>query len=240
MADTNARRRWFGAVVALVMGLAVLPWGVAARRAGPVEVLQFNIDYLAGDTVASDGRTSSPGWQYEDYRVPTSTDACVSAARGSGSLGFISFNRPMDTPPCESNPQPAGPTAPSRQWVIAVADGASCAILAAYDSRYVSPAPYINGPCTLTGSDLSRIRIDNLFAAKLPSTSAVDFLLKSFLGGVGYEIRSVAKAQILGAGDVRIVSYEGTARLWEVTPKYKAIAVEFPMRVHITLQRTRM
>jgi hypothetical protein len=206
-----------------------------------VEVLQFNINYLSGDTVASDGQNPDSPWQYEDYRLPTSTDTCVSAARGGGSLGFISLNRSDDGAPCDSNPQPASPTAVSRQWVITIADTASCGILAAYDSRYLSPASYISGPCTLNGSDLSRIRIDNLFASKLPATSAVDFLLKSFVGGgVGYEIRSVTKAQILGTADVRTVAYEGFGRLWEITPRYKAISVAFPMRVHMTLQRTNM
>ncbi len=125
--------------------------------------------------------------------------------------------------------------------MVTIADGASCAILAAYDSRYVSRSPYISGPCTLAGSDLSRIRFDNLFAAKLPALTSVDLLLKSFVGGgVGYEIRSVTKAPVLGTGDIRTVSYEGTGSLWQITPKYKAISVEFPMAVHMTLKRTRM
>jgi hypothetical protein len=66
----------------------------------------------------------------------------------------------------------------------------------------------------LTGSNLPRIRIDNLFSSKLPATSAVDFLLKSFVPtSPGYEIRSATKAQVLGGGDIRTVSYEGKARL---------------------------
>jgi hypothetical protein len=93
----KARGRWLGAAVALATGLSLPPWSIAARRAAPVEVLPFNIDNFSDDTVASDGRTSSAEW------------------KGGGSLGFISLNRPMDGGPCETNPQPAGPSAPSRQ-----------------------------------------------------------------------------------------------------------------------------
>jgi hypothetical protein len=245
MAGRNIRRQWLGAGMLFVAGLAVLPWSAAARRAGPVEVLEFNIEPVPGDTVASDGRISSDDWQYADYRMSANHD-CVEASRGGGSLGFITLNRLADGLRCDTNPQPAGGNSLSRQWMITIADPTACETLAAYDSRYVSPSPFVSGayqsgPCTLTGSDLPRIRIDNLLSSKLPATSAVDFLLKSFVPtSPGYEIRSATKAQVLGAGDIRTVSYGGMARLWAITPKYAPVSGEFPMSVHISLQRTRL
>jgi hypothetical protein len=126
-----------------------------------------------------------------------------------------------------------------RQYALTIAADDACGEL--FANSYSDSAI---APCTLTGHDKPRIRLDNLYANRA-TTTPVSFLSQFYtdVGGISYEVRIDSPAQVLiGAGNtnVRIVQYPGTAHLVKFAPGVKAtqVASAFPLAFQMTFVRS--
>jgi hypothetical protein len=225
---------------------AVAAAAVSAAKTATVQVLTFSIDATANQAVFADGR-NPPNGEYKDYRLTTAvTDPnyCVEASPESGGLTFIRLNRKLDG---DAGYQycglyaidPTNTPATPRQYALTIPAADACAEL--FANGYTEAAA---APCTLTGHDKPRIRLDNLYANRATSTP-VSFLSEFYTdpAGISYEVRTDSAAQVsIGAGDanVRNVQYGGTAHLVKFAPGVKAtqVASAFPLPFHMTFVRT--
>jgi hypothetical protein len=230
----------------LVAAVAVAaPWSTENASAAGVTAIRFNINPVADDTVASDAKADSTSWQYADYRWSALPESCVDAQETSRAFVFIVLNRKFaDGSRCSPSPTVDGL---ARQVVVQIADPVACGHLASYDPAYVVNQT-ANG-CQLNGADNLRVRVENLYAPKLPTTTAVAFLITSFVapaGHGGFEIKSDTNAPVQGTSTVRTVAYTGTARLHKFSSgiggpggndKPQVVGSPFPLRLHMVFER---
>ena len=223
--------------------LAGVPWGEALRAAPGATVVRFNIGAPAGATVGSDGREDAPGVQYSDYRFDDSVASCVDAQETSRAFVFVVLNRKIGDSGPRCSPDPINDGL-ARQVRLTIDDPTACSELAAYDPRYVewSLDADLNpvAPCRLLGADSMRIRLPNLYAPRLPATTAVDFLISSFeapAGHGGFELRSNGGGHVSGSATTRAVSFQGTSSLYRYSQstKVKPFVVGGPVAVKLEM-----
>ena len=237
------RRILSSAALAGAAVLALAPSGGTLRAAAGPTIVRFNIEAPIDATVASDGRTDTPSFEYSDYRFDDSAGSCVDAQETSRAFAFIVLNRRISDAGPRCSPDPASDGL-ARQVRVIIDDPEACAELAAYDPRYVewsyddlgSPV----APCRLLGADNMRIRLPNLFAPKVPTTTPVDFLISSFAapaGHGGFELRSNGGGHVSGNATVRTVTFQGTSSLYRYSQsvKIKPFVVGGPVAVKLSM-----
>jgi hypothetical protein len=231
----------------IVAFAAVVGLTLSYPDAAPLTVLKFDIDVFptapthAADTVTDDGLTDTADWEYADYRVsgqvPDPEDpkpVCVDAQITSGAFAFIALNRRLED---DTRCSDAGGT--RRNWGAIVRGTNACDRLSQYDPQIVPEADSGGTYCVVTGLANPRIRVENLYARKVPALTNIALLMTSANppeGHGGYEIRSEGKGTVQGNATTRVVNYHGMARLWEFQGKAKAVAESFPFNVHMTFE----
>ncbi len=149
---------------------------------------------------------------------------------------FIRLNRRLDDAGTQYCGQYGGTP---RQFSVQIANAAACEEL--WSHGYPTGP---DAPCTFTGADKPRIRIDKDLYAKRASRTPVALLSKWYdVARTSYELRTEAEASVLTTAldpAIRIVSYSGTARLWrfEAGAQERAVAEAFPVPFQITFKRT--
>jgi hypothetical protein len=225
---------------ALILGLAVV--SPMLKAAPEVWLMTFTIDNGTSHAVSGDGVDpivpGGPG-VYRDYRLgtgqPDDVNYCVDASP-SPTL-FIRLNRKLDG---DAGTQYCGLSGGSpRQFSVTVSDASACAEL--WSHGYPTGP---DAPCTFTGADKPRIRITNDLYGKRTTRTPVAFLSKWYdESATSYELRTETDAAVTRVGvdpSIRIVSYDGSARLWRFEPgvKARAVATAFPLPFQMTFQRT--
>jgi len=218
---------FFGVVVAPVVKAAPKVWLMTFTfDTAPEGAEPYRVSGDAGDLI------------YKDYRLGTGqlddTNYCVEALTTPGL--FIRLNRLLD----DSGTQYCGQYGGSpRQFSAVIANAAACEEL--WSHGYPTGP---DAPCTFTGADKPRIRIDKDLYAKRTSRTPVGFLSKWYdVFATSYELRTEAEAAVLTTSvdpTIRIVSYSGNARLWrfEAGVQERAVAEAFPLPFQMTLKRT--
>ena len=217
-----------GLTLACVAGVALTPPMV--RAAAALKVLRFTIDEtLIDGAVFSDGKG-----QYVDYRLTsglnTDTNYCIDAAVDASGGTFIRLNRKLDG---ETGTQYCGlfGGAP-RQFKLTITNESVC------NELHPLATPDQHAPCSVTGSDKPRIRLDKVYASK-PSTTPVSFLILSYDDSVNYVVRTDAEATVsilFNDTNQRAVTYAGTARVWQGKNTVGVGAFSLPF--HIDFVRT--
>jgi len=191
----------------------------AARAAATLKVLSFVID----DTMAVRSDGNGP---YMDFRVPGAgaINYCVDAALDGSGGAFIRLNRKLDG---DAGYQYCGMFGGTpRQFTLSITDSSACNAIA-----------NMPAPCSVTGSDKPRIRLDNVFASK-PSKTPLAFLILSYDESINYVVRTDADAtvtQLYGDPDKRAVTYSGTARVWQGA---NTVGGAFSLPLHIDFVRS--
>jgi hypothetical protein len=219
----------------LVFGLLGSPVMQGAPR---VWLMTFTFDSAPGG--AEPYRVEGDGADpiYKDYRLgsgqPDDTNYCVETLVTPAL--FIRLNRRLD----DAGTQYCGPYGGTpRQFSVRIANAAACEEL--WSHGYPSGP---DAPCTFTGADKPRIRIDADLYAKRTSRTRVAFLSKWYdVSATSYELRTEAEATVLTTSvdsSIRIVSYSGNARLWrfEAGVQESAVAEAFPLPFQMTFKRT--
>ena len=92
------------------------------------------------------------------------------------------------------------------------------------------------GPCELFYNDDPRVRIERLFSNQ--TRTAVAFLTQMTGISISYEIRTDRDATVTTIGNTSVVTYMGTAHLWEFgNGKTRAVADAFNLKHQMTLTR---
>jgi len=207
---------------AICASILLLPVGTIG--AGNSGVVSFTIDAVAGADVASDAGSS-----YTDYRIPPMDPSnCVQADQTGGM--FAVFNRKIDTSGTRCSPPGT-----LRQFRISIdAESACTRIVGNYGSNAVSWTGA--GPCELFYNDNPRVRIERLFSNQ--TRTAVAFLTEMTGNPISYEIRTDKDATVTTIGNTSIVTYMGTAHLWEFgTGRTRAVVDAFNLKHQMTFTR---
>lgn len=229
---------------------AVVSLFLAQLAAAPVDALKFNIDANdevaaghAGDTVFDDGLSDDGNWEYADRRLSTQPEpVCVEAEVTTGAFVFARLNRLMDGG-VEEGLRCGDAGGVKRDWRALIRGVDACARLRDYDSRLEEGVDAQGPYCIATGLDSPRIRVENLYARKLPASTRIALLMRSLNppeGHGGYEIRTESAGAVQGGSINRTVNYHGTARLWEFKGKAAPVAETFEFNVHMTFEKTQL
>ena len=203
--------------------IVLLPAGtIGAANSG---VVSFTIDAVSGADVASDS-----GLSYSDYRIPPSDpNNCVQADQTVGM--FAVFNRKVD-----SSGTRCSPPGTLRQFRISIDAESACSRISYYYGPSAVSWPGATGPCELFYNDNPRVRIERLFSNQ--TRTAVAFLTEMTANPVSYEIRIDKDATVATIGNTSIVTYMGTAHLWEFgTGRTRAVADAFTLKLQMTFTR---
>jgi hypothetical protein len=236
---------WAAVTLTALFGLALTHLSAAS-----VDVLRFNIDadeeaapLHTGDTVFDDGLDDSASWEYADYRISAQTGVpvCVESAIQTA-FSFIRLNRVLDASG-EAGVRCGDAGGAARNWYAVVKGNDACSRLVDYD-REGRVETWVDTDnvtkCRLSGFDSPRMRVENLFARRVPAETNIALLISSFNaldGHGGYEIRTQTKGSVRGTATARVVDYHGTAQLWEFIGKAKPVAESFPFNVHLTVEK---
>jgi len=185
---------------------------------------------------------------YSDYRIDPHPylNWCVDAEPSSPGTLFVRLNRKLDGDAgslrCSENPRPDNALGVPREFVLKIANGAACDILAdplaGLPLKDAFGNPWTTGgstPCVLSQNDNPRIRLGTLYKARA-RTTPVDFLTVMFDYPNSYEIRSDTEATITqNTLDParRSVAYSGTFHLvkFALGAKAKTVGPAFMMPV---------
>ena len=216
-------------------------------------VVTFTINGAASTSpayaVSSDSEATGTN-EYKDHRLGTGeqTDLnfCVDAD-ATRSL-FIRFNRKLDgesgVERCDT-PDDLYGAGVQRQYRIEIRNDSACAELGA--NNYLPTATTWTAPCLITGGVNPRIQMGALFGkgAKFPVNFLTTSPTEDKSTAISYEIQSTTNAIIVAGpgdlGNVRTVSYSGTARLVKFSPfgeKPRTVAEPFALPFHMTFVRT--
>ena len=239
-------------ILPLLTFTAVAALCLTGLRAAPVDALKFTIDEIdSSDTLSDDGvpegalgASADENWEYVDRRLFSAPDVgCVEAEITTGAFVFVRLNRVVSGSG-EEGVRCGDAGGVKRDWRLMIYPSATstvCDRLRDYDGRLEEGVDG-NGAyyCVATGLDSPRIRVENLYARKVPASTNIALLMKSLNpppGHGGYEIRSEGKGAIQGGSVNRSVNYHGTARLWEFIGKAKAVDEPFEFNVHMTFEK---
>jgi hypothetical protein len=193
--------------------------------------------------VFDDGLTDGD-WDYVDRRLSAQPEpVCVEAEITTGAFVFARLNRVMDGGTVEEGLRCGDAGGVKRDWQALIRGADACARLKNYDARLEEGVDDRGAYCIATGLDSPRVRVENLYARKLPASTRIALLMKSLsppAGHGGYEIRTEGTGAIQGGSVNRTVNYHGTARLWEFKGKAKPVAETFDFWVHMTFEKTEL
>jgi hypothetical protein len=257
---TFSRRR---SILPALTFTAVAALCLTGLRAAPVDVLRFNIDTVhLEDTVFDDrdeegvlpanaiGASATADWEYVDRRLLNPELGCVEAENTTGAFVFARLNRVMSSTG-EDGFRCGSHGGVARNWYAVIKGDSACQSVANYDGlgRVEPLVPESDGVarCRVSGFDSPRIRVENLYAKRLPAETNIALLMKSLFPQTlpdgrthgGYEIRTTGKGKVLPAstGTGRTVDYHGTAQLWEFIGKAKPAYEVFEFNVHMTFEK---
>ena len=222
-------------VSVVVLGLFVWP-GIAA--APKVSLMTFTFDTAPESAEPYVVEGDGGDLVYRDYRLgtgePEDTNYCVEALVTPGL--FLRLNRRLDDAGTQYCGQYGGTP---RQFSVRITNAAACEEL--WSHGYPTGP---DAPCTFTGADKPRIRIDKDLYAKRSSRTPVAFLSKWYdVAATSYELRTEADATVLTTSvdpTIRILSYSGNARFWrfEAGVLESAVGEAFPLPFQMTFKRT--
>ena len=204
----------------IVIGCAIAASVLAAtsQAKGPtVWLASFTIDNSPTNAVFSDAVEAD----YEDYRLGTGLESdpnfCVEASPNS-SLLFVRLNRKLDGDAgfmrCDT-PTHEWSQGRQRQFTLKITNDSAC--LELWSNGYLPDAQNFDQPCFMTGGPNPRIRIGNLWA-KNPRSPVLFHTTNPSGGSVTYVVETDSNVTVTGPGNIKEVTYGGTARLHKFAP----------------------